>query len=152
MFYLKFRAAWRRICGKEKPNLTINETTINQLSVDTSSKVHIECSFMTFDKKTRKQQKNKLINNSNLFNNQADEICASNLNLNINNKLTNVKTKMMSNEMGNSYELRSFIFDSNNNNDRFKTGCEMKMFSSEVNIYGRVINKVVNKTYKSNLF
>lgn len=150
MFYLKFRAAWRRICGKEKPHTTLNETTINQLSADTSSKVHIECSFMTFDKKTRKQ-KNKLINNSNLFNNQADEICASNLNLNINNKLTNVKTKM-SNEMRNSYELRSFIFDSNNNNGRFEAGCEMKMFSSEVNIYGRVINKVVNKTYKSNLF
>lgn len=106
---------------------------------------------MTFDKKTRKQ-KNKLINNSNLFNNQADEICASNLNLNINSKLTKVNTKMMSNEKGNSYELRSFIFDSNNNNDRFEAGCEMKMFSSEVNIYGRVINKVVNKTYKSNLF
>lgn len=102
---------------------------------------------MTFDKKTRKQ-KNKLNNNSNLFHNPADEICASNLNF---NKLTNVKTKM-SNETGNSYELRSFIFDSNNNNGRFESGCEIKMFSSEVNIYDRVINKVVNKTYKSNLF
>ncbi|KAG5672470.1 hypothetical protein PVAND_002597 [Polypedilum vanderplanki] len=54
----QFRASWRRVFGKEKPNHSVggNETITNQIS-ESSSRVYIECSFKKFDKKRKSRHK-----------------------------------------------------------------------------------------------
>lgn len=148
-FSKKFRAAWRRICGKDNPNTTVNETSVNQLS-ESSSRFPIECSFTTFDKK-KKRLKSKLAKKTIVLNNQSvknvDETCTNSLNNTIIFE-THVK---IDKDIKYPFEKHPFAFA--NNIPRGEADCEMKMFSSEVNSCGKAINKVIEaNTFKSNLF
>lgn len=162
MSYWQFRAAWSRVCGKEKAaSTTINDTIVNQIS-DTSSRAYIECSFTNFDKKKKSRSKEKSINKVNLIsqnnNNTLKTInetlkgsSNSSLVLSSKNNQSFVTPTVINSEIKFPSEQRPFIFARDIN--RMENNYELRMFSSEANIYGKAINKIIRaNSYKSNLY
>ncbi|CRK91553.1 CLUMA_CG005210, isoform A [Clunio marinus] len=153
----QFRAAWRRVCGKEtNTQANINDTIINQISSDASAKVYIDCSFTKPTKKRKNDSKEK----TSLMNLSAMNLKTTNENL---RKKSTINTNIVitknievfksptqtCNELKYS-ERNSFIFQKDN---RIKENrYELRMFSSEANIYGKAINQVIRaNSYKSNV-
>jgi hypothetical protein len=157
---VQFRAAWRRIRGKDKTPATVNETTINQIS-ESSSKAYIECSFVGFEKKKKKSRhKDKKVQNTSLISLSNKKIKNINetLGTNNNNNLLNnssiksqvFKSPSMVNNEIKYVDNRSYKFpkDINRNENNY----ELRMFSSEVNIYGKTFNQLIRAdSYRSNL-
>lgn len=148
------------MCGKETPQANLNETTLNQIS-DSNSRIFIECSFTNFEKK-KKRLKEKHIEQTNL---NDDKIQIINERLND----ENVKnSKLISNKIGTQVfnspsmvnkvlefpgkisERHAFLFASSIKRD--ENNFELRMFSSEADIYGKTINKIMRaNSYKSNI-
>jgi hypothetical protein len=152
----QFRAAWRRVCGKDNVNPTINETTVNQLS-DSSSKAYIECSFIGSERKKKNRSKQKPIskadllelNNKKLKNINETYCNNNNIIMSKNNEIIKSQT-VVSNELHFS-EQKKFIF-ANEINRNQQNNYEMRLFSSEINIYGKTINQIIRaNSYKSNI-
>jgi hypothetical protein len=149
--FSQFRAAWRRVRGKEKPQTTqINETTVNQLS--SSSVGYIECSFTNFDKRKKNQQKRQnhnLIHLKTMKVNTVDEPLSEN-----NNAANEDDSGPFKSSTPNQNEIkypdsRTFMFA---RDLRTNEKLELRMFSSEVNIYGKTINQIIRaNSYKSNI-
>jgi hypothetical protein len=142
----------------------VNETTVNQIS-ESSSRAYIECSFTNFDKKKKSRHKDTTGQNANLISlshkklKNINETLGNSMNsMNNNNSVLNNNKKssqvfkspsMVNNEIK-YVDQRPFLFakDINRNENNY----EMRMFSSEVNIYGKAINQVIRaNSYKSNL-
>lgn len=154
IIFLQFRAAWKRVRGKEKSQVThINETTINQIS-NSSSHGYIECSFKNFDKK-KKNQKKQHSNRMNLKTmkvNTVDELTEINNVPNLVNCEAFKSPPLITNEIKYS-DPRTFLFVKDLEK---KENLELRLFSSEVNLYGHKTNKTMNhiirtNSYKSNI-
>lgn len=161
MFLLQqFRAAWRRIRGKENSSVPVNETTVNQIS-DASSKAYIECTFTNFDKRKKSRHKEKKIQNTSLISLSQKNIKNINETIGINNSnnllinSTKIPTQVFTSpSMVNNdikyVEKRPYIFPKDVN--RNQTNYELRLFSSEMNIYGKTFNKLLRAdSYKSNI-
>lgn len=154
--YLQFRAAWRRVRGIDVTKAPVNETTVNQIS-ESSSRAYIECSFTSFDKKRKSRHKEKTVQNANLISLSHKKLKNINETLgnsgNNNNKNNSQVFKSPSVNINNELkyiEQRSFLYakDINRNENNY----ELRMFSSEANIYGKAINQIIRaNSYKSNI-
>ena len=156
LFYQQFRAALRRVCGKGNPKTPINETVVNQTS-ETSSRAYVECSFTTFDKK-KKSHKDSACQNTSLIDLKnkklkiIDELTINNNNNIISsNKSSQIfKTPSLTSSETKFPERKAFIFTKSLS--RSENNYELRMFSSEANIYGKAINQVIRaNSYKSNI-
>lgn len=151
------------MCGKEIPKANLNETTVNQIS-DSSSRAFIECSFTNFDKKKRKL-KEKHDQNGNQM--KLMDIKIQTINETLMTE-TVENSKLVSNQIGTQVynspsmvnkelgfhkkisERHAFLFATGINRDENKY--ELRMFSSEADIYGKAINKIIRaNSYKSNI-
>lgn len=132
---------------------------MNQIS-ETSSRAYIECSFTSFDKKKKSRHKDKSPKNSNLISaktkklsciNEAIHSSVNNSSNNINNNKTqSLKLSPSSNNEIKFPEQRAFIFAKSVS--RGENNYELRMFSSEANIYGKPFNQIIRaNSYKSNI-
>lgn len=156
LYYSQFRAAWQRVCGRSTAETNKMETTVNQFS-ETSSKAYIECSFTTFEKKRKSRQKDIQIN----LNNKS----LITLNENLRSCIANDTSKSHQ-AIGSPTQViaetkfseqRAFLFAANaKEKDKpfeHKLSHELRMFSSEANIYGKAINQIIrtNSYNRSNI-
>lgn len=158
-FYFQFRAAWKRVCGKEQTTtVCMAETTANHISMS-SSKMSIECSFVAFDKRKRKKEKlaqEFIRNNNNINCNKSVKSISqsiSNIN-NSNNKIIHEtiqkiddKKKIPLDSEQLEQQKRSLLLHPKK---KLKSDYELSVFTHDTNIYGKAILIRAN-SYKSNL-
>lgn len=147
----QFRAAWQRVCGRSTTETNKIETTVNHFS-ETSSRAYIECTFTTFEKKKKSRQKESQTSNlnnksliafnENLRNNSiANDPCKNNQAFTSPQKVT-AESKI--------HEQRAFLFAASA--EEKENPFELRMFSSEANIYGKAINQIIRtNSYRSNI-
>lgn len=160
----QFRAAWKRVRGKEKIKAPTTETIVNQIS-DGSSLV--ECSFPNFEKKKKSRLKGKSTQGNKLINfNQSSGLKSINESLSCNNNNNNKnvivdvrRSQILQTPAFTDIEImfpeqRAFLFarSLNKTTSRNENNYELRMFSSEANIYGKAIHQLIrNNSYKSNI-
>lgn len=150
---LQFRAAWRRVRGKEKHLQKVNETALNQTSDTCSRGGYMECS-LSFEKK-KKSQKGSPSQTSDLLNLKSKELKIINETLFINKNIISTvnPVEKTSSLKGNEIKCpeKQALFLANSLR-RSENNYELRMFSSEANIYGKAINQIIRaNSYKSNI-
>lgn len=134
------------------------ETTANHISMS-SSKMSIECSFVAFDKRKRKKEKqlqDKFIrNNNNINNNENVKSISQSISLinNSNNKIIHEtlqkidEKKIPLDDDQLEQQQRNFLLHPKK---KLKSDYELSVFTHDTNIYGKAILIRAN-SYKSNL-
>lgn len=154
LYLPQFRAAWRRIFGIEKPQVANIDTTIHQLS-DASSQVIIECTFRNFDRKKKLKNKDLLCMDSVLTTNSKIKSTEKNVPSSNASSIKSVPVYQQNevfrnpskahNEIKYSEKLKLLLEKDFRANE---SGYELRMFSSEVNIWRKSITQIV-RTHKS---
>lgn len=157
-FNFQFRAAWKRVCGKEQTTtVCMAETTANHISMS-SSKISIECSFVAFDKRKRKKEKlaQEFIRNNNNINCNKSVKSISQSISNINNSNNKIIHETIQKIDEKKIPLDSEQLEQQKRNlllhpkKKLKSDYELSVFTHDTNIYGKAILIRAN-SYKSNL-
>lgn len=142
------------MCGRSTDQSNKNETIVNHFS-ESSSKAYIECSFTNFEKKRKSRQKETQSSNFTNLNNKS--LITFNENLR-SSSVTSAQSRSkqafaspVSVTAESQFpEQRAFLFATTVKEK--ENPFELRMFSSEANIYGKAINQIIRtNSYRSNI-